>query len=169
MFAMKILGANETVAEEDMSKVLENEQKLARFSKDEYVYDFEDKGEYYTTGDFEDVSLNDINKHFPITNWTNFVNNVLRNPNITVQGSERVRFPWSNRLKNMVKVINKMSKREQANLLLWRIFAKFSANFLKTGEEEGPIFESIFDTYGTQTSRSDNCVQSNQNVLPVYC
>ena len=59
-----------------------------------------------------------------------------------------------------------MSKREQANLLLWRIFATFSSNFLKTGEEEGPIYESIFDTDGTKTSRSENCVNQIKTFFP---
>ena len=126
MTAMKLLGANESIAEEDMNKVLENEKKLAKLSKYEYFYDIYD----IESGDCVEVSLEDMNNLLPKVNWIDYVNAVLNNPNVTVNGSEKVLIPGKERLTKMYNVINNMSEREQANLLLWRIFAKCAANFL---------------------------------------
>ena len=160
---MKLLGAkNETIVEEDMSKVIENEQKLAKLSKYEYYYDVND----IESGECELVSLDEMNRLFPSCEWISFVNNILRNPNVTVNGSEEVLIPGKQRLTDMYNLINQMPKREQANLLLWRIFAKFASNFLKTGSEEGVIYKNIFDTEGTKTNRSDNCVNQIKTFFP---
>ena len=162
MSVMKLLGANESIAEEDMTKVLENEKKLAKLSKSEYFYDIYD----IESGECEEVSLADMNKLIPKVNWVDYVNAVLGNPNVTVTESEKVLIPGKQRLTNMYNVINKMSDREQANLLLWRVFAKFAANFLKTGDEEGTLYENIFDTKGTSSSRSANCVNQIKTFFP---
>ena len=99
-----------------------------------------------------------MNKLFPTCEWIGFVNNVLQNPNVTVNGSEPVLIPGIERFQEIYKVINGMTKREQANLLLWRIFAKFTVNFLKTGNVKDEMYKNIFDTEGTETNRSENCV-----------
>ena len=47
--AMKLLGqTNETLIEEDMDKVLENELKLAKLSHSEYSHYISDLGGFYT-------------------------------------------------------------------------------------------------------------------------
>ena len=99
-------------------------------------------------------------------NWIEFVNNVMGNPDVKVNGSEIVLIPGKERLVNIYKFIEDLPKREQANLLLWRIFAKFATNFLKTGAEEGAIYNNIFDTEGTRTNRSENCVNQIKTFFP---
>merc|ERR1711892_65687 len=72
MSAMKLLGAkNETIVEEDMSKVIENEQKLAKLSKYEYYYDIYD----IEGGNCVEVSLDEMNRLFPSCEWISYVNN----------------------------------------------------------------------------------------------
>jgi len=163
IIAMKILGAkNESLIEEDMAKVIENEKKLAKLSKYEYFYDIYD----IESGECKEVTLDKMNKLFPTCDWIGFVNNVLQNPNVTVNGSEPVLIPGIERFQEIYKVIKGMTKREQANLLLWRVFAKFAVNFLKTGNVEDEMFRNIFDTEGTKTSRSENCVNQIKTFFP---
>jgi len=151
-----------------MIKVLDNEIILAKMSKTEYsfaTYDYNYDYDYDFENDTninveesEEITLDEINKLSPSFNWIEYVNNVMGNPNVKVNGSELVRIPGKERFVTMYRLINELPKREQANLLLWRIFAKFSANFLKTGVEDKAIYTNIFDTEGTRTSRSENCV-----------
>merc|ERR1712013_448324 len=163
IIAMKILGAkNESLIEEDMMKVVENEKKIANLSKYEYFYDISD----IKSGGCTEVTLDEMNKLFPTCEWIGFVNNVLQNPNVTVNGSEPVLIPGIERFQEIYKVIKGMTKREQANLLLWRIFAKFAVNFLKTGNVEDEMYKNIFDTEGTKTSRSENCVNQIKTFFP---
>ena len=147
-------------------KVLKNEVILTKLSEsvysyDTYDYDYDYDNDNDTNIDAEEreeITLNDMNKLFPSFNWIEYINSVMGDPNVKVNGSEIVLIPGKKLLVNMYKLINNLPKREQANLLLWRIFAKFSANFLKTGVEEEVIYTNIFDTEGTRTSRSKNCV-----------
>ena len=131
-------------------------------SRYEYFYDLND----FESSESEEVSLEEMNDLMPKVNWVDYVNAILNNPNVTVNGSEKVGLPGKERAINMYNEINKMSDREQANLMVWRIFAKFAANFLKTGNEEGAIYENIFDTPGTATSRSENCVNQIKTFFP---
>ena len=71
----------------------------------------------------------EINSLFASCEWISFVNTILRNPNVTVNGSEYVMIPGKQRLTDMYKMINEMPKQDQANILLWRIFAKFASNW----------------------------------------
>lgn len=62
IIAMKILGAkNDTLIDEDMTKVIENEKKLAKLSKYEYFYDIYD----IESGECKEVTLDEMNKLFP--------------------------------------------------------------------------------------------------------
>jgi len=175
--SMKLLGqTNETIIEEDMIKVLDNERLLAKMSKTEYSfatydynydYDYEyDNDTNINVEESEEITLDEMNKLSPSFNWIEYVNNVMGNPNVKVNGSELVRIPGKQRFVTMYRLINELPKREQANLLLWRIFAKFSANFLKTGVEDKAIYTNIFDTEGTRTSRSENCVNQIRTFFP---
>ena len=90
----------------------------------------------------------------------------MENSDVKVNGSEIVVIPGKERLVKMYKLINELPKREQANLMFWRILAKFTVNFLKTGVEEGAIYNNIFDTNGKNTSRSENCVNQIKTFFP---
>ena len=204
--SIKLLGqTNETLIEEDMTKVLENEIKLAKLSKSEYSFDIRIHSDYiptttgYTGGwwgwmtefgtqilgnvlsffdsdedkensdedeENEKITLLEMNKLFHSCNWIDYVNNVMGSPDVKVNGSEMVVIPGKERLVKMYKLINELPKREQANLMFWRIFSKLAANFLKTGVEEGAIYKNIFDTKGTKTTRSENCVNQIKTFFP---
>ena len=127
---MVLLGANVTVAEADIAKVIENEQKLARFTKDKYSYTVRTSSKYFeekTLGELNEIISSELNGSIHSkykTDLIKYVNNILDNPNIIVNASEKVLIP---RLDNMIKIfkyINSIPKREQANLMLWRILIK---------------------------------------------
>ena len=163
MTSMKLLGANESIAEEDMNKVLENEKKLAKISEVEYFYDLHDR----QTNHCVPLSLDEMNRLFPSCDWIGYINNIMQNPNVTVKGTYEVLVPKKERLMKMYAEINRMSKREQANLLLWRVFAKFTSNFLKTGKEEAnAIYTNVFDNQGHNTPRSENCINQIKTFFP---
>jgi len=164
--SMKMLGQmNVTLIEEDMAKVLDNEIKLAKLSKSEYSFDIRTNSDGKNNKS-EKITLDEMNKLFPSCNWIEFVNSVMENSDVKVNGSEIVVIPGKERLVKMYKLINELPKREQANLMFWRILAKFSVNFLKTGVEEGAIYKNIFDTNGKRTSRSENCVNQIKIFFP---
>jgi len=171
VISMKLLGqTNETQIEDDMNKVLNNEVQLAQLSKSEYSYyilPFGKSINYSTIEnkyDNHEITLDEMNEMFPSCNWIGFVNNVMDNPDVKVNGSEKVLIPSN--FYDIYEFITKLPKREQANLMLWRILAKFSANFLKTGIEDGAIYKNIFDTEGPSTSRSENCVNQIKTFFP---
>ena len=158
---MKILGANETTVENDMSRVIENEIRLAQYSEFEYNYE-----DYYYNETFEEISLKELNSLFENFDWVSFINNILNNPNVTVTESSIVIVPGKERIVNIFNEIESMSKREQSNLMMWRIISKFAANFLKTGMEKDNFPSGIFDTEGHNTSRSEICANQIQLFFP---
>ena len=153
---------NDRIIEEDMTQVLENEWKLAKISE---------KYEYYYDEDTEEITLDQLNEltedpDYPF-NWIDYVNNVMDNQDVTVDGSQVVLIPGRDLIQEMFMEIVRIPKREQENLLFWRIFSKFAANFFKTGkEEEGEIYKSIFDTKGGGTDRSENCINQIKKFFP---
>ena len=72
MSVMKLLGADDAIAENDMKKVIENEMKLAKLSKYEYYYDIYD----IESGGLEEVTLDEMNNLLPKINWIEYINNV---------------------------------------------------------------------------------------------
>ena len=148
---------NESVIEKDMNQVLDNERMLSKLSKSEYSSDDEN----------EEITLDKMNKLMPSVNWIEFVNNVMGNPTVKVTGSEIVLIPGERRLVKIYKFINdKLTKREQANLLLWRIYAKYSGNFFRTGTDKEALHKNKFDTNGASTSRPENCVNQIKTFFP---
>ena len=147
---------NESVIEKDMNQVLDNERMLSKLSKSEYSSDDEN----------EEITLDEMNKLMPSVNWIEFVNNVMGNPTVKVTGSEKVLIPGKRRLIKIYNFINdKLTKREQANLLLWRIYSKYSGNFFRTGVDKEALHKNKFDTNGASTSRTENLCQPNQNLF----
>ena len=82
--------------------------------KYEYYYDIYDN---QCLVGLEEVTLDEMNTLLPKINWFEYINSVFQNPNVTMDGSVTVIIPGKERLKNMYNEINKMSTREQSNLL----------------------------------------------------
>ena len=152
---------NDALINDDMTQVVENEWKLAQISRYEYYYD--EETEEITLDELNELT-EDLDNTF---NWIDYVNNVMDNKDVTVDGSQVVLIPGRDLIQEMFMKIVRIPKREQENLLFWRIFSKFAANFFKTGkEEEGEIYKSIFDTKGGGTDRSENCINQIKKFFP---
>ena len=162
---MKLVSADEAIAKTDMDNVLRHELALARYSQPEYLYDYKNVKKYkeIEIGTLEDLINKYAEQPFSLISY---VNNVLNNPDVRVNRSEKVLIPDMDKVVPMYNYINRMSQREQSNLLLWRVFAKFAANFLQTTHKDGAIYENIFETDGKVKSREDNCVNQIKTFFP---
>ena len=127
------LGAQRKEIKTDMDKVLENELKLAKLSKVEYC-----NRKLATDADGHEMTLDELDIEVPLQNgqWVDYVTEVLNNPKVTVNGSEVVRTPGLQRMKDFNVAVNRMSSREQSSLLLWRVFMQAVTAFLKSSDHD---------------------------------
>ena len=172
MFRLKGSNIHNDTIISDIEQVFENEKKLARVSQDKYSYNYKNvkwkkfKKAPITDKRFEEIKLGDLDKEFLLENttWTDFVNNIM-DKKFVAKNSTRVLIPPKESMRKILEVINQMSKREQSNLLLWRVLVKFLANFVKTEKKDG-LSESIFNEDQPRTNRSQNCVNQIKQFFP---
>ena len=153
MSTFKILKANESVAKIDAERIIENEIKLAQYSESEY--------NQIELAKLDPVVVSDLNSTLPGYDWLAYFDNVMNSTKAVV-----VYTPNLENVQNMFYIIGNMTKREQANLILWRIVAKFTTNFLQTGKEEEELITSIFDSKGSNSSRSTICANQVKFFFP---
>ena len=158
---MKLLGADDDTAKVDMDNVLRHEQELAKISQDKFTY--AEMNEFVQIGTIEDKISKAVGNDFSLVEY---VNNILGNPEKKIGRRDKVWIPNMDVMAKMYIYINTMSRREQSNLLLWRVFAKFSANFLQTKGKEGAIYENMFEEDGKVTTRSGNCINQIRVFFP---
>merc|ERR1719431_1121258 len=83
-----------------------------------------------------------------------------------VQGSTKIKIPNRDIVSAIAEWVERLSARDQANLLIWRMYSKFSNDFMQTGQSSGAFGEDLFSTFSAGKTREDNCITQLETFFP---
>merc|ERR1712121_566554 len=86
-----------------------------------------------------------------------------------IQRSTRVTIPSSEAITKLGEVVKEMelNRRDQANLLVWRMMINFANDFMHTGGgDNSDLSDDIFSTIGDGSTRAQNCLTQIKTFFP---
>ena len=105
----------------------------------------------------------------PTVEWQDYIQGALQsNPGYNIQRYTKVAVPVI--LQEMGEWVKKIeaNRRDQANLLIWRMMVMFANNFMHTGQqEEGNLQDNIFVKLNPEArTRAENCLTQIKTFFP---
>ena len=157
------LSPNAPSLEKDIERIVELELELGKINRW--------SGYYSCKKEWEIITIAELYRRVPTVEWQDYIQATLQsNTEFRVQRYTRVAVPHGI-LKEMGDWIKKMeaNRRDQANLLIWRMMVMFANNFMHTGleEEEGNLQDNIFVKINPEAkTRSENCLTQIRTFFP---
>jgi predicted metalloendopeptidase len=134
---LKSFGGNASTVEADASRILEMEEKLVEIglnsslSREDFV---DDKKE------FRQMTIRELANKVPAVQWKAYIQAALdHNPSVKIRASTLVNVPDISKMVALGRMVEDLSVRDRANLLVWRMFIKFANDFLNTGSESDDL------------------------------
>jgi len=152
---MKSFGGNASTIEADASKILEMEKQLVEIDL---------PSSWSTRRDFStQVTIRELASSVPVVPWKNYIEAALdHNPSLKIRSSTLVNIPDISKMKAIGRIVEDLSVRDRANLLVWRMFIKFANDFLYTGSDDGDLQESPWEG----RTRKDKCLHQIDAFFP---
>ena len=157
---------------QDIEKVLELEQALGEITMKESGVRYTEAEAHWTKMDFRkhggEIALETLQSEMPSVDWTEYLEEAFKeNLNFDLLNS-KLWIPSMDILKKLETFLKATSKRDQANLLMWRMVYQVAVDFLVAGfenndEEQMDIFTSLF---GKQKSREGHCEAQIMTLFP---
>ena len=157
---ISFFGQNPPTVDEDVDKIVEWEMKIGEISEHEYSPNTR----------WKVVTVKELYDLDPYVEWQPFLEAVL-SPSIRIQRHTHVTIPSEDSIKKMGELVREMEvrRRDQANLLAWRMMINFANDFMHTGlteDDEDSISDDIFSTIGGGGSRAKNCLTQIKTFFP---
>ena len=134
MNVLKSFGGNASTIEADASRILEMENEVVNIG---LPYGLLKKDFMDSDGEFRQITIRQLADTLPIVHWKSYIEAALgHNPSLEIRPSTRVYVPDMDKMRKLGRVVEKLSVRDRANLLSWRMFITFSDKFFGTGERE---------------------------------
>ena len=94
-------------------------------------------------GEFRQLTIRELAEFVPSVQWISYIEAALdHNPSVKIRPSTRVFVPDISKMEALGRMMEDLSVRDMANLLVWRMFIKFANDFLNTGSESGDLQEN---------------------------
>jgi predicted metalloendopeptidase len=94
-------------------------------------------------GEFRQLTIRELAEYVPVVPWKSYIEAALdHNPSVKIRSSTRVYVPDISKMEALGSMVEDLSVRDRANLLVWRMFIKFANDFLNTGSESGDLQEN---------------------------
>ena len=157
---LKSFGGNASTVEADASRILEMEKQLVEIE----LPDWWDATEFLDDdGEFRELTIRELAKSVPVVPWKSYIEAALdHNPSVKIRPSTRVNVPDISKMKALGRIVEDLSVRDRANLLVWRMFITFANDFLNTGSESGDLQENPWDG----TTRKEICLEQIDSFFP---
>ncbi|XP_072945939.1 endothelin-converting enzyme homolog [Epargyreus clarus] len=158
-----LLGANETVAREQMGKVIQFETDLANITTPS-----EDRRD--EEGLYNPYTIKQWQKEVPFLNWTMFFNDAFKLVNRSISENERIVVYAPDYFKNLTKVLKKYSKTEEnqrivTSYMMWQVSRSLSTYLSKSFRDATKILrKALFGSEGTEESWR-YCVTDTNNAI----
>ena len=157
---LKSFGGNASTIEADASKILEMEKQLVEIELPSYLSKEDFK---YSNGEFRQLTIRKLADTVPSVPWKSYIEAALdHNPSLKIRSSTLVNVPDISKMEALGKMVEELSVRDRANLLVWRMFIKFANDFLNTGSERGDLQENPW--YGR--TRKERCLNQIDAFFP---
>ena len=89
------------------------------------------------------MTIRKLAESVPEVPWISYIEAALdHNPSVKIRPSTRVYVPDISKMKALGRMVENLSVRDRANLLVWRMFVKFANDFLNTGSESDDLQEN---------------------------
>merc|ERR1711971_858838 len=137
---LKSFGGNASTVEADASRILEMEEKLVEIGLNSLLSRQDFLG---NNGEFRQMTIRKLAESVPEVPWISYIEAALdHNPSVKIRPSTLVHIPDISKMKALGRMVEKLSVRDRANLLVWRMFVKFANDFLNTGSESDGLQEN---------------------------
>ena len=163
-----------TTLQDDIDRIVQLELELGEINKEDY---------YRSDENWEVVTVQQLSRLVPSVEWKDYIQNCLEtgstqqggqscgeDSNYRVKRYTRVKIPSRKLMVEMGKFIKRIeeNRRDQANMLIWRMIIMFANNFMHTGESTSDTQDDIFGRIDpkARTSRSSNCLTQLKTFFP---
>jgi len=159
---INFLGNSPDTINEDVEKIVEWEIKIGEVTEHEYSPD----------SDWKLVSIKELYDLDPHVEWMDYLRQSLttQNPEIRIQRHTQVLIPSDDAISKMGDIVKEMelNRRDQANLLIWRMMINFANDFMHTGGGDSTdLSDDIFSTIGENSNtRAHNCLTQIKTFFP---
>jgi len=167
------LSSNATTLQDDIDRIVQLELELGEIDKEDY---------WRSNDSWEVVTVQQLSRLVPTVEWKDYIQSCLKtgptkragscgeDSNYRVKRHTRVKIPSRKLMVDMGKFIKRMeeNRRDQANMLIWRMMIMFANNFMHTGESNSDTQDDIFGRIDPKArkSRSSNCLTQLRTFFP---
>merc|ERR1711936_1207916 len=135
----------------------------------EYDEDYESSG--HPKGDFtKELTIKELADAVPSVPWKDFLEAALSHKaGFKVKPTDSVLVPDIDLMKRLGDMLEILTPRDRANLLIWRMFIRFVNDFMKTGSEQNELQQDPFAQrckLPTQSLRRENCICQVNTLFP---
>jgi membrane metallo-endopeptidase-like protein 1 len=151
------LGVDRKAAEEELKESLMFELKIAEMT----IPRAERRNK---TALNNQMTIAEANKMYPSIDFTEFINNILDNPDVTVNSEEVVNVAVPAFVKKLAAYISSVPARVQANYMMWR-FIKTSLVFMDEEARDFSLeYTKALTGKETESPRWETCVQATAGI-----
>ena len=122
-------GEHTAQIEGDVERIIEMEKELGALTQG-----FGCEQVWWTHREFtESITIRELSILIPSVPWKDYLEKAFsENPNFKLQGSTKIWIPQRTILGEIAEYVDKLSTRDQANLLIWRMFSRFANDIIIT-------------------------------------
>ena len=152
-------GADLSTVGNDTARILEMEKQLIDIGLPDSFTDF---SEYLT--------IRELAELVPSVPWKDFLESALSHKEgFTVRSSTWVIIPDQRTMLRLGEMLENLTERDRANLLVWRMFIRFVNDFMKTGAANDDLQLDPFAEHcglAVHSSRKENCLCQINTLFP---
>ena len=166
--------------DKDIKKVLDMEQKLGDITVLRFPALFPaltssrytNHEAHWTKSDFEQhgekVTLSELHMLMPSVEWKTYLADAFsKNTDVTISRSTEVWIPSRAMLGKLNTYLATVSKRDQANFLMWRMIYQLGVDYLVTGFQANDDQMDVFSArFGPLKTRGDHCEAQIKILFP---
>ena len=161
-------GADPSTVGNDTERIVQMEQHLLELGLPE-TWGLGWHGE--TNDDFQfQLTIRELADLVPSVPWKDYLEAAFSHkPGFKVTPSDSVWVPDLQLMKGLGEMLENLTQRDKANLLIWRMFIRFVNDFMKTGSEEDSIQMDPFAercNLPSSSSRKENCICQVNTLFP---
>jgi len=152
-------GAAPSTIGNDTARILEMEQQLVDIGLPDSFNDFS-----------ESLTIRELANLVPSVPWKDYIESTLSHKEgFKVKPSTTVKVPNERMMRKLGEMLEELTPRDTANLMIWRMFIRFVNDFMKTGADNDDLQQDPFAEHcdlGSHSSRKENCLCQINTLFP---
>jgi len=162
---INFLGDKPSSLEQDVDSIIDWETKIGEITEHDYHTNSTSVRDHWDI-----VTVRELYNLDPNVEWMEYIQAVMsKNPSFKIERYTQVAIPGKKIIIKMGELVKSMEKnrRDQANVLVWRMLVNFANDFMHTGVgDDSDLSDDIFSTIGKSKSRAGNCLTQIKTFFP---